>query len=196
MRECCTILSAVCIHSLGSRVSRLSVNPSLRALWGHFWEDLIRFSLTFIWVVLRSSQNGHLRCLWGLGGVNMCAILLWACMIRSWMCVGSWCASGRYCLRCCDVNSFFVLISTPEGPASSWMSWEKWSGTPGGSCICLECPMNVAYSCSVVVYAWCVVGSWFGLVFVSHVVLASGAAWFFGCMDRHAFPSRPMRMSC
>ena len=85
MRECCTILSAVCIHSLGSRVSRLSVNPSLRALWVHFWEDLIRFSLMFIWVVLRSSQNGHLRCLWGLGGVNMCAILLWACMIRSWM---------------------------------------------------------------------------------------------------------------
>ena len=56
--------------------------------------------------------------------------------------------------------------------------------------------MNVAYSCSVVVYAWCVIGSWFGLVFVSHVVLASGAAWFLGCMDRHAFPRRPMRMSC
>ena len=69
-----------------------------------------------------------------------------------------------------------VLMDTPEGPASSLMIWEKWRGSPGGSCICLECPLNVAYSCSVVVYAWWVVGSWCGLVLISHVVLASGDA--------------------
>ena len=73
-----------------------------------------------------------------------------------------------------------VLMDTPEGPASSLMMWEKWRGSPGGSCICLECPLNVAYSCSVVVYAWWVVGSWFGLVLVSHVVLASGDACICG----------------
>ena len=94
MRACCTILSEVCIHSLGSWVSRLSVNPSLHALWGNFWEDLIRFSLTFSLFVLRSRQKGHLRCLWGLGGVNMCAMISWDWMIRSWMCGGNLCASG------------------------------------------------------------------------------------------------------
>jgi len=89
-----------------------------------------------------------------------------------------------------------VLIETPEGPASSLVMWAKWSGLPGGSCICLECALNVAYSCSVVVYAWCVIGSWFGLVLDSHVVLASGAACICGWMERQALPSRLMVMSC
>ena len=89
-----------------------------------------------------------------------------------------------------------MLIETPEGPASSLMIWAKWRGSPGGSCICLECPLNVVYSCSVVVYEWCVNGSWFGLVLVSHVVLDYGAACICGWMDRQALPRRPMVMSC
>ena len=52
------------------------------------------------------------------------------------------------------------------------------------------------YICSLVVYAWCVVGSWFGLVLDSHVVLSSGDAFIYGWIDRQEFPSRPMSMSC
>ena len=87
-----------------------------------------------------------------------------------------------------------MLMETPEGPELSLMMWEKWIGAPGGAFICLECPLNVSYSCSVVVYVCWVVGSWFGLVLVSHVVLASGDAFICGWIDWQEFPSRPMSM--
>ena len=36
----------------------------------------------FVWVLLVSNQNGHFSCMLGSGGVKMCAMLLWAWMMR------------------------------------------------------------------------------------------------------------------
>ena len=49
---------------------------------GHCLEALTRYNLTLSCCFLESNHKGHLRCLLGSGGVKMCAMLLWAWMMR------------------------------------------------------------------------------------------------------------------
>ena len=58
------------------------MKPSLHALWGHCCEDLTRSNSTLSCCFIEANQKGHLRCLLGSGGVDMCVMLLWDCMMR------------------------------------------------------------------------------------------------------------------
>lgn len=104
-----------------------------------------------------------------------CALIISDCI---W--VGRIEEPGRYISRSSFVKSLLSCVMMPEDPASSVMRVEKCRGLPGGLLICFVCVSNVAISCSSVVNARCVMGSWPICCCCSHVILTSGAVCILG----------------